>query len=430
MTYQTLAKFISWIFKTKDDRRKFRIFCKEIDDKKDQKIVFENYKKVIQDLKNKEKIRVIFINTESAKWQYQSLYEEFKKDQKFEVLVLIGAGKSALKNDFLRYKKSAEDSLKFFKEYKMQTDFLFDFSEKKFKNLKDFNPDIIFYEQPWDLPNEFLPVETSKFALSFYAPYGSCITNGLNEYSESLYRLVYRYFVDNPFIKDILINHGCLEKSVVVSGQLKLDSYLKPVDYDKILWKSKNKRIIWAPHHSFFKNSIMKFGTFDWNYKFMYEFARNNSQIEFILKPHPLLKKTILEQNLMSKKQMQEYFDNWKNLKNTQIYESGNYFDMLKESDLLITDCNSFLYEYLPSLKPCIKLVNKNSVGHNFFGQKITSGYYEAKNLKELENLLNTVFTKDLLSQKREEIIKQYLIQPKGGVAKFIKNHIAKEILS
>lgn len=289
------------------------------------------------------------------------------------------------------------------------------------------HPDIIFYEQPWSLLEEQSLAKTSKYALNFYCAYGSSITNGTNEYLENFYKDIYVYFLDNEYIKDILANNGCNEKSLIVCGQPKLDLYLKPIDDSNIIWKTKNKkRVIWAPHHSFYEDSVLRFGTFDWNYKYLYNFAKNNLDIEFILKPHPELKRQIIRNNVMNITEMTEYFKMWEKLPNAQIYEMANYIDMFRTSDLLITDCNSFLYEYLPTKKPVIQLINKKSVGHNFFGQKIISGYYKARNIEELEALINMLLIKqeDPFLNIREKVIAEDLIQPKDGVARFILDFI------
>lgn len=434
INYSTLATLIAWVFPTKDDRGKFRTFCRELDARKDSEIIQKRYPQIIKNLHNKiqnNKLKVVFLNSENPKWVYQSLYEEFEKNPKFDVQVLITVREKLLKKKykFLEYEKLARKNYNFFKEKEMNVAYAFDFKKKEYINLKEFQPDIIFYEQPWELPEKQSIINTSKYALSFYCSYGSCITNGSNEYSEAFYRDVYTYFLDNNCIKNILIEHGCNEKSLVVSGQPKLDAYLKPINYSNIQWKTEGKkRVIWAPHHSFYDDSLLKFGTFDWNYKYLYNFAQKHPEFEFILKPHPELKRQIVRQGLMSISEMTEYFKLWENLPNAQIYEFGNYFDMFKTSDLLITDCNSFLYEYLPTKKPVIRLIGKNSVGHNEFGQKIISGYYPAKNIDELEKHIKTVLLNncDHYLSVRENIIANNLIQPKNGVASFIVNHIVE----
>lgn len=432
MHYSILSFLFAWMLPTKDDRDKFRVFCRDLDARKNSKIIHDRYPQIIKKLQKDmqtRKLKVIFLNSENPKWVYQSLYENFSKNPHFEVQVLITVRESLLKKkyEFCEWEKLAKNNYNFFKNQNMNVDFAFDFKKKKFKDLKEFNPDIIFYEQPWDLSEEQSIIKTSKYALSFYCAYGSCITNGRNEYSEVFYKDVYTYFLDNECIKDILLEHGFCENSLTVCGQPKLDAYLKPVNESNILWKTKDKkRVIWAPHHSFYEESMLKFGTFDWNYKYIYNFAKNHPEIEFILKPHPELKRQIVRNNLMSISEMTEYFKMWERLSNAQIYEMGNYFDIFRTSDLLITDCNSFLYEYLPTKKPVIQLISKHSVGHNSFGQKIISGYYKAKNIEELETLINKVLIngKDSLLSIREKVIAEDLIQPKNGVAQFILDFI------
>lgn len=432
MHYSVLSFLFAWMFPTKDDRDKFRVFCRDVDARKNSKIIRDRYPRIIKKLQKDiqtRKLKVVFLNSENPKWVYQSLYEEFSKNPRFEVQVLITVKECLLKKKykFCEWEKLAKNNYNFFKNQNMNVDFAFDFKKKKFKDLKEFNPDIIFYEQPWDLSEEQSIIKTSKYALSFYCSYGSCVTNGENEYSEVFYKDVYTYFLDNEYIKKVLIKHNCNPTSLIVSGQPKLDAYLKPVNESNILWKTKNKkRVIWAPHHSFYEESMLKFGTFDWNYKYIYDFTKNHPEIEFILKPHPELKRQIIRKNLMSIDEMTKYFKMWEKLPNAQIYEMGNYFDIFRTSDLLITDCNSFLYEYLPTKKPVIQLINKHSVGHNPFGQKIISGYYKAKNIEELETLINKVLIngEDPLLSIREKVIAKDLVQPKNGVAQFILDFI------
>lgn len=436
MKYSLLAKLFAWIFPTKDDRENFRIFCKELDTRKESKIIHERYSTLLKKLQNDiqtRKLKVVFLNSENAKWVYQSLYEEFSKNPYFDVQILTTVRKVFLKKKykFCEWEKHAAENYAFFKKQNMNVDYAFDIKKKRFKALSEFRPDIIFYEQPWDLPKEQSIINTSKYAMNFYCPYGSCITNGRNEYSEPLYRDVYTYFLDNQRIKDILLERGFCKNSLVVCGQLKLDAYLKPVNEAHSIWKTKNKkRLIWAPHHSFYEKSTLRFGTFDWNYQFMYNFAKSHPEIEVICKPHPELKRQIVRNKLMTASEVTKYFNMWENLPNAQVYEMGNYFDMFRTSDLLITDCNSFLYEYLPTKKPVIQLISKNSVGYNQFGEKIISGYYKAKNCEELEEIINNILfnNKDPFLAVREKVIAEELIQPAEGAARFITDYLMKKL--
>ena len=399
MLYTVVSKLITWIFPEKEDRKRFRDFCKELDSRKEVLCVHDRHAKVLARLREKygkQNIKVVFMTSENSKWVYQSLYEEFAKNPKFDVQVLVTmrTGIFDKRNSSVDYCEEAQRTYNFFKSRGINVEYAFDLEHKRYKDLREFNPDIIFYEQPWELSKVQSIETTSKFALPMYCNYGASTTNCRKE------------FVD-PFYKELVIY------------------------FTKVRWKTTGqKRVIWAPHHSFYKDSILKLGTFDWNCEFLYNYAKNHPEIEFIFKPHPGLKKHIVREDFMTYEGMCEYFKQWEELPNAQIYDEGDYFDMFRTSDMMITDCNSFLYEYLPTGKPVIHLVREDAVGFNEFGEKIIAGYYPARNTDELEELIDKVLLRgeDSKREIREKTIREDLIQPEGGVAKYIENYIVETL--
>lgn len=400
MKYKLLSDFIAWALPAKSDRIILRELCRDVDSRFSAKNIYKKYSRTIKKLQadyKKRRLRVVFLISDSSKWQYDSLYHEFDKDKDFEPLILIEPLDVLLKKESLNldYKKILKSNFDFFKNQGFNVQYAFDVQKEKYIDLKKFNPDMVFYQQPYGIPKCHDTEKVSDFALCFLAAYGSCISNGKNEYIEPMYKEVLRYFVDNDYAKANLELHGCKKENIVVSGQSKSDAYLNPVNYSNQIWKTENKkRIIWAPHFSFSKNSTLKFGTFDLYYDFFLNYAKNHNEFEFIFKPHPELFRFIVKDGLMSKAVADDYFKRWGELSNAQVYEKGDYFDMFRTSDLLITDCNSFLFEYLPTLKPCVHLINKYSVGFNPFGQMITKGYYEAEDEREIEELIEKLLFK------------------------------------
>lgn len=399
---------------------------------KDWKISLINlrYKNIAQKLSfeaKKRKINIIFINCEASKWAYQSIYEKFASDERFNIKILISIF-DMLQNkkySYLDIEKRSQENFKFFKKQGMDVDYAYDFKKKKPVNLKKFNPDIIFYDEPQSTIKAQNVEKTSKYALNFYCSYGSCITNGQNEFEE-IYKKLFVYFVDNSFVRENLLKKGFRKENLILSGQPKLDNYLKPIQKDNILWKTDKKHIIIAPHFSFDDRTELRFGTFNWNYEFFFEYAKNHPEYEFILKPHPSLKREIIKRKLMTLEEMKEYFKNWQNLPNAQVFEDGNYMDMFRTSDLLVTDCNSFLFEYLLTKKPVIRLINPKSKGHNEFGKKIIEGYYEAKSIEDIEKYFDKILIKekDDLFKMRENIIKNVLNLPENGVNSVVYSYI------
>lgn len=390
----------------------------------------KRYNKTLKKLKNKEVIRVAFLNCDSSKWVYQSLYEQMASDDRFEPFVLVSVDDILLRKKYayLNYKQQLKDNYEFFKNRGMNVEYAF--ANGKYIDLKKFNPDIVFYEQPWHLPKLHDLGRVSKFALTYYVSYGSSTTNGTNEYKTEFFSDVFRYYLDNAWTKSMLEKHGCIPQRLVVSGSLKLDAYKKPLNPDNLNWRTTDrKRIIWAPHHSFFEGSQLGFGTFDWTYKFMYNYAKEHSEYEFIMKPHPELKRQMVR-HLMSVEDAEKYFEMWRELPNAQVIEGGDYYDMFRTSDLMITDCNSFLFEYLPNNKPLIHLIGKNSVGFNEFGQKIISGYYDVHDIDELKQAIEKILVNghDTLFEKRSNILKNDVFLPQESVAKFIAKNIENEL--
>ena len=123
-----------------------------------------------------------------------------------------------------------------------------------------------------------------------------------------------------------------------------------------------------------------------------------------------MLENSVCEYNLMTKEEYQNYLSEWKNLDNANVYDKGEYFDVFKTSDLLITDCSSFLAEYYPSKKPIIFLNRKDRAPFDAFGNIIKKGFYIANNFQEVEELLANIAQNknDNLKKTREKILQKH----------------------
>ncbi len=391
-------------------------------------LAHKNYKKRLKELQKvigQRKLKVCFLNSENSKWVYQSLYDELCKSDLFTPQIIVALDRRFDNAEIERLKSNYE----FFKSRGMNVVCSFDIENKKHIPLNKFCPDILFYQEPWQLPEIYKPYEVSKYALCCYNSYGTGTTNGKNEYCARFFKEVWAYFLDNEFVKKTLENHGVSNKNLVVTGSIKLDSYLSPANPEKQLWKTDNYRIIYAPHFSFYKTSTLKFGTFDKYYKFFIEYAKFHPEIEFVFKPHPMLKKTIIRKKLMSPEETEKYYSFWEESSNTHLWEKGDYFDIFKTSNLMITDCNSFLTEYLPTQHPLIRLVPEKTIGLNIFGEEITQGYYKIHNLEELKEILDKLIIQkqDPLEDERKKCLEK-LILPQNGVCSVIINYLINRI--
>lgn len=65
-----------------------------------------------------------------------------------------------------------------------------------------------------------------------------------------------------------------------------------------------------------------------------------------------------------------------------------------KSSDLMISDCCSFLAEYLPTKNPLIRPTRNDSLELNSLGKKVVEGYYQTNSNEELERVFEQLVVK------------------------------------
>jgi hypothetical protein len=415
--------------------RKVRIFPYEQKSKNVDELNLTTLNRIKNKLTNPdEKLNIIFLVNEKSKWSSQSLYNEFKKESRINVNIAVCEPPYKIFNKRTKTDCFLKD-YDFFKNIDKEAIKLYDEKANKSLSLEGLNADIIFYQQPWGV-GRYASKIIGK-ALNAYFPYSFLLTdnNRMHYNLYSFHPFLWKYFTQSEEHKNLYLSFDKqAEEKLVVSGYSKLDTYFdNEIIDDTNLWKITKKentyikRVIYAPHHSFNKVSL-GLSTFDWNNKYFLTLAKENKDIQWIYKPHPALKHCCIKYKLMSEKEYDDYVTQWNSLANAKVYDSGNYFDIFKTSDALITDCASFLAEYLPTKKPIIFIDSKKSIGFNPIGEKIIKNYYKASSIEELNDLIKKVIIQgdDYLYEKRMQSLK-YVLPNKEKSAIFIKDHL-KEI--
>lgn len=360
-----------------------------------------NYSFVISKLQekfnNKEKIRVAFLVSENSKWNAEELYNLLDKSSEFEPFILVTLLSYVHCGDDVT-RNNLEENYNFFLNSGKKVYKAYDNEKKEYISLKEFSPDIVFYQQPWGVSQEQDIEETSKFALTCHFHYGLNVFKSKME-DMPFYRKLFKYFVSHKEEEDILKSLEYVNTDVI--GFPKLDIY-KSIQRKS---QQEKKTIIYAPHFSYPKDSILKIGTFDKTGEKILEFAKAHPEYNWIFKPHPVLKNELMHDKKYGEKFIEKYYGEWAKISN--VYEQGNYFQMFMDSDLLITDCAAFLLEYIPTGKPIFRLEREDSVPLTEFGNKIVENIYRIYNFVEFERyfsevLLNSV---DGLKTKREHFI-------------------------
>lgn len=377
-------------------------------------------RKIRHDLvKNERKLRILFLVNDNTKWNAQSVFEVFRKDPRFDAQIFICRQEQSESEKKTR-NGYAEDCA-FFRERNIPFIPGYDESIKQDIPVSSYSPDLVFYIQPWGWTKNLYDLNTiRKKSLAAYIPYSLPICNDPNDNQLTFHQLLTFYYVPSDISLKLnqkeMLNKG---KNCVVSGYPKLDDYAKPVQ------KTKNQpKILYAPHHSF--SGRLRFATFRWNGREMLEYARRHSEISWVFKPHPRLKYELVEQKIMTLEEANDYYDSWASMDNSEFYNSGDYIRLFQESDLLITDCISFLGEYLPSGNPVILLENTESAGYNELGKEIISSYYSCKAWNEVENSINSVIVDKIDPEKHLRITTNQSVFPETPASKLIYEHVLK----
>ena len=359
-----------------------------------------SYPKIIRRISEKrrrgETIHIAFISFDTSKWSVDSVYREFNKLPGYDTTVFVfpdpqfPGGKAA----------SVKFSADFFQKKGYRVEYGYDPDKNIYKSgsiWKDY--DIVFFDTPWFESVPVLQKEyIGKYALTCYIPYSfMAVDEKVLHYMMPNHAYAWKVFVETPWQKEQFQIHNVMKGANVESfGYPKLDTYGIEVSNPDCVWKSglnpNCHRIIWAPHWTVYNSTVIgQFSTFHLIYDKMLDYAKSHPEIDWLFKPHPVLRETIISQNLMTVEQVDEYYQQWAEMPNGQVCLDGQYWDYFKTSDALITDSISFLIEYLPTKKPIFRLASDNNSGFNEQTKQIIKDYYLGNCFEDVVSFIDEV---------------------------------------
>ena len=385
----------------------------------------------VKRIRRKDKIKVGFVMIDSAQWSGDDLYNLFANDDRFEVTVY-----ACLRAD------EAENEL-------MIKDFWHGVEQFKERGLNvvaiDKKEDIIpvhdvlfsltpyFYMLPDVLSSEVLTPKT----LITHMPYGIGLAlRGPVYYGYLIFRVVWKMFFTSTLELEIY------EKEVKIgmprgfySGYTRTDAFFKKdlkLQFDWKMARPDAKKIIYAPHWSI--NEVNKQATFQWNYQFMYEFARDHQEISWVIKPHQALYFSAVKEGVFSSPEEYEaYLQKWDALPNALLYTGAYYQAIFATSDGMIHDSGSFIAEYQYVQKPMI-FMTRDTEKFNEIGDAILEASYtvDGQDLEGIAAMIQTIFIEgnDYKAAERREVFDKYLNYAKTNgmlASEFIFKSIADE---
>ena len=364
-----------------------------------------------------EKVRVVFLSMDTAKWKCQSIYDEMSGSRLFDPVVALtmtdeDEGHTAQDVD----RRNAE-SRRFYESHGCKVVVACDSVTGHAVSLDALEADIVFFQVPWGNLRGQTVWDVSRYALTCYMPYGvewggwksrksrfdfhhiagfQCLMWKNFTWSERHARLLYGGQFPWEWAG---LQHGC--------GHSSLDVYTLQGERNRV----PGEAVIYAPHFSFTWNGhapIMNFSTFHWSGRAILRYAKDHPEIKWAFKPHPKLRERLSEIGFMTKEEVDQYYHDWETL-GASCYD-GDYARMFFESRAMVTDCGSFLFEYMAVGKPLIRLIPDNiKVAPCEAARQVVDSCYNCHGPDEMFAAFKTVLEegRDPKRRQREEACRE-----------------------
>lgn len=310
----------------------------------------------LKKIKIKKLLRAAFVVTYYKVWKTDALYNALTEDKEFEAIILICPHVSLSSEEMI---DELERAYHYFESKGFNVLSMWDKVAGRWIEFDSLDIDLAIFTFPYKITLTQYHEDIFKNYISFYIPYyfGVAASHNYDRmYNLPLHNYMHRIFhATNLCVEDAikyssnkgvnvsLTGHPCLEPLI-----LKSESAHK--------WKPQarnKKKIIFAPHQSIDDTAFIPLSTFLETAEVIKDLAiKYKDSIFWSFKPHPYLKTMLYKNPGWGQEKTESYYSFWESSEFSQ-YDEGDYVDLFKESDAIIHDCGSFIFEYLLVNKPC-----------------------------------------------------------------------------
>ena len=314
-------------------------------------------------------IRVVFLVFYYEAWDaLAGIYDLMRTSSQFDVTVISIPRRFSSEAPF-----AEEDEVSHYFD-RLEVSHLrynFDDSFEGLERLKALKPDYVFINYPWQRNYQpgYRVDQLNEFTKVCYVPYYSAplVIEPDQEgvaphlYMQRSHQLASLVFTQDKNVYLAYANTSRGNEHVYITGTPKLDALVSKVSHGEKSWPLDNPgnfKMIWAPHHSFSK-AWLNFGNFPSMFEDMLQFASDNSTVDIVLRPHPLMFRTLIDRDVISESVLEDWLAKWNLLPNTSVDSQDDVALLFGAADLMVTDGISFLAEYpLATNKPGIFFEN------------------------------------------------------------------------
>ena len=370
---------------------------------------------LINDIKSKEKVKVVFLVLHKSVWKVDTVFRRMLDDPYFEPEILVCPFVAYGEDQMLEEMAQAYEYFKS-KGYPVKKSLKEDGSWLK---LSELEPDIVFFTNPHNLTRkEYYELAYENY-LSCYVPYFYLTTTHGGDrsiYNHLFHNAMWKIYMPHDYsIKRAFEVAENKARNCTLTGYPFCEELFKVTSSAHSSWKyqdKKKKKIIFAPHHTIEPGELELSNFLAVADMFTELAVKFEDSVQWAFKPHPILKMKLYLNSLWGKDRTNAYYDFWKNRSNTQL-EEGEYVDLFIQSDAIIHDCGSFLVEYLLVEKPCAYL---NIAGDlqlksiNEFGHLAMESYRIINKSSDVEGFVLDVISGINITSSHRDFIKSEII--------------------
>ncbi|MBE5830349.1 MAG: hypothetical protein E7306_01255 [Butyrivibrio sp.] len=394
---------------------------------------YNNGVKLVNQRKNDKKTMIFLINFPQAWKSVKSIYDEAVKHDDLNVLVFAVPQLKAGEDDSIDIAGRKNDAYEFFRgtdvdAIKANTE------DGRWLDLRDYNPDYVIYIRSYNqyAPTMYKSYNVCQFAKCFYVPYAygmlgdKMLSIVLPEnFTFTMHKIFFAndsrrvaYAKEQPFYRKALTDRFRF------LGFSRFDFCPKADpnrDYNK-----RNLTVAWMPRWATDDKPDQKPSHFMAFYKQFLEYFETHSDMNLIIRPHPLMFSSYISNGIMTEDEVNAFKDRCKNAPNIEIDENKDYTCTLTDSDILVADYTSLIAEFFMMGKPIIYCDSAD--GLNDEGSKICALAYMGENFDQITANIDLIMSgRDDLYDLRKSLIKELLPSKTGEIGKKIFEEIIND---
>ncbi len=368
-----------------------------------------------------EKIKVRFLHSSESTWNtIKTICQAFQKDERFDVLMILGCGIENIHDTFVRLQKYGLQSIHW-EQYKAEEDL----------------PDIMVLNHPDDTGTQIkncrecckLIVVASMELIRYVENmriFWRCQEKGFKRFEPDYYlfdTLLYNELLQSDYASEPIVEIGNAQYDIVYEASLKKQ-------YRDGWEKLRNKKVIlWTTDHGIYGEHVSKELTFDLYASVIFRYMKENPKMGFIFRPHRIFISELLRNDLWSEHDLASLKQYCRESPNIVFDDSITYNNAFSVADGILTDAFCGITgAALPTLKPvCMTYRRKTDLPCHM---ELNECYYSAYSADDILTFFELVKNEgDSMFHMRKEASEKYVKHFDGNNGQRIKEFIYDKFL-